>query len=121
MRIVGTVPPLSARAAPAEGDDQPADSFQEAIDGIRTVLLRDSSMQGTRVVMVTSAVQGEGKTTLAGHLATSLAQPLEHDVQWIGTGRARGEDQFGAPMARGTVRACHALHARLCAEHLIER
>jgi succinoglycan biosynthesis transport protein ExoP len=69
MRILGTVPPLStARAL------QTDDTFQEAIDGIRTVLLRDASMQGTRVVMVTSAVSGEGKTTLAGHLATSLAR-----------------------------------------------
>src|SRR5437773_7947389 len=74
MRIVGTVPPLSARTVQAEGTGQPADSFQEAIDGIRTVLLRDAATQGTRIVMVTSAVHGEGKTTLAGHLATSLAR-----------------------------------------------
>jgi succinoglycan biosynthesis transport protein ExoP len=70
MRILGTVPPLSQ----GRTDEQPADNFQEAIDGIRTVLLRDASTQGTRVIMVTSAVHGEGKSTLAGHLATSLAR-----------------------------------------------
>jgi capsular exopolysaccharide synthesis family protein len=76
MRILGTVPPLAlARKAPAaEGEETPDDSFQEAIDGIRTMLLRDAATQGTRVVMVTSAVHSEGKTTLAGHLATSLAR-----------------------------------------------
>jgi capsular exopolysaccharide synthesis family protein len=76
MRILGTLPPLAQAypVAAAEDEEQPADSFQEAIDGIRTVLLRDFSVQGTRVVMVTSAVEGEGKTILAGHLATSLAR-----------------------------------------------
>jgi capsular exopolysaccharide synthesis family protein len=76
MRILGTVPSAAQvrRLQAAEGEDTPADSFQEAIDGIRTVLLRDASTQGTRIVMVTSAVQDEGKTTLAGHLATSLAR-----------------------------------------------
>src|SRR5262249_56521264 len=46
----------------------------ESIDGIRTMLLRDASVEATRVVMVTSAVAGEGKTTLASNLATSLAR-----------------------------------------------
>ena len=56
----------------AEGEDQTADSFQEAIDGIRTVLLRDAATQGTRIVMVTSAVDGDGKTTLADALHTQI-------------------------------------------------
>jgi capsular exopolysaccharide synthesis family protein len=46
----------------------------ESIDAIRTLLLHDAASQGTRVVMVTSAVEGEGKTTLAAHLASSLAR-----------------------------------------------
>src|SRR5262249_36273518 len=44
----------------------------ESIDAIRTVLLRDPD--ANRVLMVTSAEGGEGKTTLAGHLAGSLAR-----------------------------------------------
>jgi succinoglycan biosynthesis transport protein ExoP len=76
MRMLGTVPSpgQTRQLQAAEGEEAAADSFQEAIDGIRTVLLRDAATQGTRIVMVTSAVQGEGKTTLAGHLATSLAR-----------------------------------------------
>src|SRR5262249_14411781 len=41
---------------------------------IRTLLLRDASVEATRVVMVTSATSGEGKTALAAHLASSLAR-----------------------------------------------
>src|SRR5262249_56622453 len=46
----------------------------ESIDAIRTRLLHDASTRSTRVVMVTSAGPGEGKTTLASALATSLAR-----------------------------------------------
>lgn len=38
------------------------------------MLLRDAHAAETRVIMVTSAVSGEGKTTLASHLASSLAR-----------------------------------------------
>jgi capsular exopolysaccharide synthesis family protein len=38
------------------------------------MLLRESRLEGMRVLMVTSAESGEGKTTLASQLATSLAQ-----------------------------------------------
>jgi capsular exopolysaccharide synthesis family protein len=36
--------------------------------------LRQANVEATRVILVTSAVSGEGKTTLASHLATSLAR-----------------------------------------------
>jgi capsular exopolysaccharide synthesis family protein len=77
MRILGTVPPFSEDKA---GEELPGDAFREAIDGIRTVLLRDASVQGSRVVMVSSAGQGEGKSKLASHLAASLARAGKHTV-----------------------------------------
>jgi capsular exopolysaccharide synthesis family protein len=46
----------------------------ESIDALRTFLLHEADVHATRVVMVTSAAGGEGKTTLASHLATSLAR-----------------------------------------------
>jgi capsular exopolysaccharide synthesis family protein len=46
----------------------------EAIDTIRTILVRDAERAGTRVFMITSAESQEGKTTLATHLALSLAR-----------------------------------------------
>src|SRR5262249_4517959 len=79
LRLVGAVPPL-----PQDGHnhfagggfelDAGEHNLLESIDGIRTVLLRHASVNATRVVMVTSAISGEGKTTLAAHLATSLAR-----------------------------------------------
>ena len=76
MRLMGAVPALSRPASPGKA---PTDGKQDAseagvlesIDGIRTLLLHDPT---TRIVMVTSAASGEGKTTLASHLAGSLAR-----------------------------------------------
>ena len=46
----------------------------ESVDAIRTLLVHDAHVEATRVVMVTSAETGEGKTTLASHLASSLSR-----------------------------------------------
>src|SRR5262249_30888475 len=46
----------------------------ESIDATRTMLQHAARQSGLRVVMVTSALGGEGKTSLASHLATSLAR-----------------------------------------------
>jgi capsular exopolysaccharide synthesis family protein len=46
----------------------------ESVDGITARLLRRAELEQRRVVMVTSAVSGEGKTTLAAQLAMSLAR-----------------------------------------------
>jgi capsular exopolysaccharide synthesis family protein len=46
----------------------------ESVDTLRTQLVRVADTTGLRVLMVTSAVSGEGKTSLACHLATSLAR-----------------------------------------------
>ena len=56
---------VNAPTARAELDGHPV---LESIDAIRTLLLRDADARTpTRVLMVTSAVSGEGKTTLASH------------------------------------------------------
>jgi capsular exopolysaccharide synthesis family protein len=78
IRVVGAVP-----AAPnferlvigASGQpDLEGQPLLESVDAIRTQLLCDSQRQEARVVLVTSAVAGEGKTTVASHLASSLAR-----------------------------------------------
>jgi polysaccharide biosynthesis transport protein len=78
LRVVGAVPPSAPnvlRVATSNGQALPDEHhFLESIDGIRTMLLRDARTAGLRLVMVTSAVSGEGKTTLASHLAGSLAR-----------------------------------------------
>jgi len=76
MRVVGAVPTSGRRQfvtplATANADDH---NLIESIDAIRTMLLRNASIEPTQVVMVTSAVGGEGKTTLSSNLAVSLAR-----------------------------------------------
>ena len=47
----------------------------ESIDAVRTTLLHTSHLDDPpRVVLITSALSGEGKTSLSCHLATSLAR-----------------------------------------------
>lgn len=78
IRVVGAVPAvpnlehhLVGPTGEPDGEGHPA---LESIDALRTQLLRDADDVHTRVVMVTSATQGEGKTTVASHLASSLAR-----------------------------------------------
>src|SRR5262249_46487460 len=78
LPVLGTLPLLSAgpgRSMPTGilGEYGQA-ALIEAIDGIRTTLLHGAKTNHVSVVMVTSSTTGEGKTTLACHLAASLAR-----------------------------------------------
>jgi polysaccharide biosynthesis transport protein len=53
--------------------DAPGTFFAEAIRAIRLALQRTMRVQPIKVVLVTSALESEGKTTLAANLALSLA------------------------------------------------
>jgi capsular exopolysaccharide synthesis family protein len=46
----------------------------ESVDAVRTRLLHDVRSGGMQVIMITSAMGSEGKTTLASQLAASLAR-----------------------------------------------
>lgn len=76
---LGSLPrlPNSARyVEAAEGDSRAAfwqSRLMESVDALRTFLLRNLG-EGPRVVMISSAVEGEGKTTLASQLAASCAR-----------------------------------------------
>jgi capsular exopolysaccharide synthesis family protein len=54
--------------------------FTEAVDGAAARLLRKAECDQTRVILVTSALSGEGKTTLATQLAMSLARHSRRTV-----------------------------------------
>jgi capsular exopolysaccharide synthesis family protein len=77
MRIIGTVPAFpnraNLRAAEAAGNANWRFVLNESINSTRTMLLHTARNQSMQVVMVTSATQGEGKTSLASQLATSMA------------------------------------------------
>jgi polysaccharide biosynthesis transport protein len=78
--VVGTLPSLPASARrPLPAGSAGKDLFwqgvmNESVDAIRTLLLHAARADTVQVVMVTSAVGGEGKTSVASHLAASLAR-----------------------------------------------
>jgi succinoglycan biosynthesis transport protein ExoP len=78
IRLVGTLPPLPRRFQNRLCEMGASDTLpsycSESIDTFRTFLLHDAAAHEIRSVMVTSAVAGEGKTTLACQLAISLAR-----------------------------------------------
>jgi capsular exopolysaccharide synthesis family protein len=77
IRVVGAVPHLARaerQVLTPEGElDDAGHLVLESIDALRTQLLHETA-EAARVVLVTSAAPGEGKTTLAAALAASLAR-----------------------------------------------
>jgi succinoglycan biosynthesis transport protein ExoP len=53
--------------------DEPTSLFAEAVRGVRLAVQRAGRAGTSQVVLVTSALDGEGKTTLAANLAASFA------------------------------------------------
>jgi len=80
LPLMGTLPALPARGrrplpSGAKGKDLHWQSvMNEAVDAVRTLLLHAARSETLQVVMVTSAASGEGKTSVASHLAASLAR-----------------------------------------------
>jgi succinoglycan biosynthesis transport protein ExoP len=77
LDLLGTLPPVPAGArvvVPVDGTATEHGALVEAVDGIRTRLLHAARNHSVRVLMVASAIGGEGKTSLATHLAASLAR-----------------------------------------------
>ncbi|MGA0545818.1 polysaccharide biosynthesis tyrosine autokinase [Brevundimonas sp. VNH65] len=79
---LGAVPSLSSVAAAAEREEAPADyvlkrplsAFAEAVRALRTSILYSRTGQAVKVVAVTSALPGEGKSTTCLTLARVSAQ-----------------------------------------------
>lgn len=67
IRVIGTLPKLSNKAAALA-------QLNESIDSVRTALMHESTSKKRQLVMVTSPETGEGRTTVAGQLAASLAR-----------------------------------------------
>jgi capsular exopolysaccharide synthesis family protein len=80
LRLVGTVPPLAQQnwlgwRRPESGDSAFAQSLlAESVDSAQTFVLHAARTEKLQIVMITSALPGEGKTSLAGRLAASLAR-----------------------------------------------
>jgi polysaccharide biosynthesis transport protein len=80
IKVVGTVPLVPRNMNGGQLQlESPRDQLWrhqliESVDTTRIMLMHAARTQSLRVVLVTSAVSGEGKTSLASHLATSLAR-----------------------------------------------
>jgi len=107
LTVLGSVPVIPDRAirklaTPSRRRDHWHGRLTESIDGIAARLLRKAALQQTRTVLVTSAVSGEGKTTLATQLAMSLARAgrrtvlIDFDLR-----RPVVERIFGLPLEPG--------------------
>jgi len=108
LRVMGALP-IMPRAVtssqPGERNSRQAfwhSVLTESIDSARTMLLREASRESINVVMIASAMGAEGKTTLACHLATSLARAgrkvllLDCDIRRPSIHRV-----FDLPLSRG--------------------
>ncbi len=78
LSVIGAVPIIPQRVMRHLNGASAKEKYwrtllSESVDSIAAVLLRGAKAEGIRVVMVSSATAGEGKTTLAANLATSLA------------------------------------------------
>jgi len=65
LRVIGTVPKITRRVNPGH--------VAECVDGVRAVIMQ-TGREAPKVILVTSAVEHEGKTTFASQLAASLAR-----------------------------------------------
>jgi capsular exopolysaccharide synthesis family protein len=67
LQLLGTVPPISR-------SDESTEAADQAMDGIAATIAFSTPEESHRVLLVTSAAPGEGKTTVAAGLAMSLAR-----------------------------------------------
>lgn len=123
MRLVGTLPALPRRHrlaspnAPGLRERRWQNRLVESVDAVRALLLHASRRDGTRTVMVTSAMKGEGKTSLACHLATSLARGGHRTLLIDGDLRSPAcHLLFDAPPGPGL---CDVLRGERAAEEVI--
>ncbi len=77
MRVIGTIPAFPSKQSLKSGAAAQNQNWRfvlnESVNSARTMLLHTAKTQNMQVLMVTSAMQGEGKTSLASQLATSMA------------------------------------------------
>jgi len=75
IRLVGTLPAMPrTNRRPGVGAEAWQSVMVESVDAARAVLLHAARRDSARMVMIASALGGEGKTSLSCHLAASLTR-----------------------------------------------
>jgi succinoglycan biosynthesis transport protein ExoP len=108
LRVVGTLPRITRKTNPGH--------VAECVDGVRTLLMQ-TGREAPNVILVTSAVEHEGKTTFASQLAASLARSgkrtmlLDGDLRHPNVHLALGLDlRAGLPeLLRGEITTDEAI------------
>ena len=72
--FLGMVPSIDVKSSGTLLHDGVPPNFAEAIRGVRTNVLFSSADEGVRLIVVTSAGPGEGKSMFSSNLSVSLAQ-----------------------------------------------
>ncbi len=103
LRVVGTLPYHRSRGVPTKEEQS---AMLESADALRTLLLQAGRNDGVRIVMVTSAGNGEGKTSLACQLAASLGRAGRRTLLIDGDLRKpAAHTQFNLPLTPGFAEA----------------
>jgi capsular exopolysaccharide synthesis family protein len=124
LPVIGCMPLIPARVIRRLGSPSKRNKtwhmrLTESVDGVAARVLRTSEMEQARVIMVSSAVGGEGKTTLATQLAMSLARAgrstvlVDFDLR-----RPSFDEVFGIPLEPGV---CDALRKQIAASTLVHK
>ena len=114
LSVIGSMPLIPARVirqleSPSKRSQTWHVRLTESVDGIAARLLRKADTEQCRVIMVSSAVGGEGKTTLATQLALSLARSgTAHGVGRLRFAAAGLRRSFRAALGAGRVRGAAA-------------
>ena len=86
--VIGSIPAVKEWRQREEGQhlafkDDPSGPLSEAYKALATNIMYLASQDQLQIILVTSALAGEGKTTTAANLAVSLAR-LDQDVVLVG-------------------------------------
>lgn len=122
LAVVGTLPPVKPDvripSSVSLSDISLDDMVPEAADAFRTMFLHAARQEGLKVVMVTSAVDGEEKTSLATQLAASLARAWQRTLLIDGDLRnPKAHAAMGVPLEPGL---CDALRDHIEFEEAIQ-
>jgi polysaccharide biosynthesis transport protein len=122
MNLIGEVTTLPRRISGAGAlamGGRDLQLYEESIDGLRTLLMLFESTRGHKVLSVTSAVSGEGKTSVAAQLAVSIASATNRPTLLI-DGDMRSPDVhriFDVDLGPGL---CDVLSGEATAEEAVE-